>query len=127
MEHFQISPFNAVQSDGRTTLKFSAKYTGILEVYNPGQGGTDFWVYFPVILPSNINGKNVRIVKVNLHHGSQWGPPDLLMSYITELEVRQVTRFSATRILFLSGNQVPPSNINGFAIASAGSSNSPIL
>jgi hypothetical protein len=48
----QVSPFDAIQSDGHTTLSFAAKSNGRLQISRTSQGNG--YVYIPVDVPSHL-------------------------------------------------------------------------
>ena len=55
----QVSPFDALQSDGGSTLSFAARGTGRLEIWRTSQGNS--FVYIPVDVPAQIFGDQQQL------------------------------------------------------------------
>ena len=55
----QVSPFDALQSDGHSALSFAARGTGRLEIWRTSQGNS--FVYIPVDVPAQIFGNQQQL------------------------------------------------------------------
>lgn len=55
----QVSPFNAIQSDGLSSLSFAARGNGRLEIERSAQGNS--FVYIPVEVPAQIFGSQHQL------------------------------------------------------------------